>query len=101
MQIRNFGIALAAAMVCGIGAAVAQPPATNPPKPAPQPPTAPAPAQPPSAPAKAPETEKTVQVIMSTSMGDITLELNREKAPISVDNFLKYVDEKFYDGTVF
>ncbi len=64
-------------------------------QPAAQPPAGAAPA------AKAPETEKTVQVIMSTSMGDVTIELYRDKAPITVDNFLKYVDEKFYDGTVF
>ena len=58
----------------------------------------PAPAQPA---APAPQTENTVYVLMKTSMGDITLELNREKAPISVDNFLAYTDKKFYDNTVF
>jgi peptidyl-prolyl cis-trans isomerase A (cyclophilin A) len=42
-----------------------------------------------------------VYVLMKTSAGDIVLELNREKAPISVDNFLKYVDKGFYDGTIF
>jgi len=42
-----------------------------------------------------------VYVKMATTLGDITLELNREKAPISTDNFLKYVDKKFYDGTIF
>lgn len=42
-----------------------------------------------------------VQVLMSTSAGDITLELDRAKAPISVDNFLNYVNSKHYDGTVF
>src|SRR5690606_3318665 len=59
--------------------------------------------QPESQPAEAqPGTqEKTVYVLMKTSMGDITLELNREKAPISTDNFLAYTDKKFYDGTVF
>ena len=40
-------------------------------------------------------------VLMSTSMGDITIELNQEKAPISVKNFLGYVESKFYDGTIF
>lgn len=40
-------------------------------------------------------------VVMKTSMGDITIELNQEKAPITVDNFLKYTNDKFYDGTVF
>lgn len=40
-------------------------------------------------------------VEMKTSMGTIKLELNDEKAPISVNNFLSYVDEKFYDGVIF
>jgi peptidyl-prolyl cis-trans isomerase A (cyclophilin A) len=40
-------------------------------------------------------------VRMSTSMGDIVLELNAEKAPISVENFLKYVDKGHYNGTIF
>jgi cyclophilin family peptidyl-prolyl cis-trans isomerase len=34
-------------------------------------------------------------------MGDITVELDAEKAPVTVTNFLTYVDEKFYDGTIF
>lgn len=38
---------------------------------------------------------------MSTSLGDLTLELYPDKAPISVENFLTYVDEGFYNGTVF
>ena len=41
------------------------------------------------------------KVLMKTSMGDITLELYAEKAPITVENFLSYVDENFYDGTIF
>jgi cyclophilin family peptidyl-prolyl cis-trans isomerase len=40
-------------------------------------------------------------VIMETSMGTITIELNKEKAPITVENFLKYVDDKHYDGVIF
>lgn len=40
-------------------------------------------------------------VRLKTSFGDIVLELNREKAPKSVDNFLAYVNEGFYDGTIF
>ena len=40
-------------------------------------------------------------VMMKTSKGDITIELDAAKAPISVKNFLSYVDEKFYDGTIF
>jgi cyclophilin family peptidyl-prolyl cis-trans isomerase len=41
------------------------------------------------------------KVAMQTSKGTITLELYPEKAPKSVENFLAYVDEGFYDGTVF
>jgi cyclophilin family peptidyl-prolyl cis-trans isomerase len=40
-------------------------------------------------------------VLIKTTKGDITVELNAEKAPLSVQNFLSYVDEKFYDGTIF
>lgn len=40
-------------------------------------------------------------VVMKTSLGVIKLELDAQKAPISVENFLKYVDDKHYDGTVF
>jgi peptidyl-prolyl cis-trans isomerase A (cyclophilin A) len=40
-----------------------------------------------------------VQVV--TSMGNFTIELNAERAPITVAQFLKYVDQGFYAGTVF
>lgn len=40
-------------------------------------------------------------VELETSMGTITIELDREKAPMTVDNFLKYVDDHFYDNLVF
>jgi len=40
-------------------------------------------------------------VIMSTSKGDIKIELFKDKAPISVENFLSYANDGFYDGTVF
>lgn len=40
-------------------------------------------------------------VLMSTSMGDIKIELDEQKAPITVKNFLGYVEDKFYDGLVF
>ena len=40
-------------------------------------------------------------IIMTTSLGDVTLELDAGKAPISVENFLAYVDAGFYDSTVF
>ena len=41
------------------------------------------------------------QVLLKTSMGDITLELNEEKAPKSVANFLQYVKNGHYNGTIF
>ncbi|MGO9445790.1 MAG: peptidylprolyl isomerase [Thiobacillaceae bacterium] len=40
-------------------------------------------------------------VKLHTSLGEICLELNAEKAPITVDNFLQYVREGFFDGTIF
>ncbi|HKI33511.1 MAG TPA: peptidylprolyl isomerase [Gemmataceae bacterium] len=40
-------------------------------------------------------------VVVETSLGTIKIELDRDKAPITVKNFLSYVDEKFYDDTVF
>ncbi|MGZ5923181.1 MAG: peptidylprolyl isomerase [Rhizomicrobium sp.] len=40
------------------------------------------------------------KVRIETSLGDITLELDREHAPVTVDNFLRYVDEGHFDGTV-
>jgi peptidyl-prolyl cis-trans isomerase B (cyclophilin B) len=40
-------------------------------------------------------------VKLSTNFGDITLELNAEKAPITVANFIQYVESGFYDGLVF
>lgn len=41
------------------------------------------------------------KVQMTTSMGDITIELDAEAAPITVKNFLAYVNDGFYEGTVF
>ncbi len=41
------------------------------------------------------------KVKLETSLGDIVLELDREKAPISVENFLAYVNEGFYEGLIF
>lgn len=38
---------------------------------------------------------------MTTSLGDITIELYEQKAPETVKNFLQYVDAGFYDGTIF
>ena len=46
-------------------------------------------------------TDKNPQVLIETSMGNITLELFPEKAPISVLNFLSYVKDGYYDGLIF
>ncbi len=44
---------------------------------------------------------KTTDVIFETSSGNFTIRVNAEKAPVSAENFLKYVDEGFYNGLVF
>ncbi|MFD8993861.1 peptidylprolyl isomerase [Streptomyces abikoensis] len=41
------------------------------------------------------------KVRLKTNHGDIVLELNEEKAPKTVENFLAYVDKGHYDGTIF
>ena len=40
-------------------------------------------------------------VMLETSMGNIVIELNEQAAPVTVKNFLGYVEEGFYDGTIF
>lgn len=40
-------------------------------------------------------------VVFSTNHGDFTIELYPDKAPITVENFLSYVDAGFYDNTIF
>ncbi len=40
-------------------------------------------------------------VIIKTSEGDVTVKLNPQKAPVTVENFLAYVDSGFYNGTIF
>lgn len=102
------------------GAVSAQP--ADPAKPATQPATQPAepkkeepkqtpanpaaPVQPETKPATEPKAaepakEQFVYVTMKTTMGEIVLELNQEKAPLSVANFLAYVDKGHYEGTIF
>jgi peptidyl-prolyl cis-trans isomerase A (cyclophilin A) len=39
--------------------------------------------------------------VISTTMGDITVELFKERAPVSVENFLRYAADNFYTGTIF
>jgi peptidyl-prolyl cis-trans isomerase A (cyclophilin A) len=45
--------------------------------------------------------QKTVSCIIETSLGSIKIELYPEKAPVTVANFLKYVDQQLYNGTSF
>ncbi|QIR14161.1 peptidylprolyl isomerase [Shewanella aestuarii] len=40
-------------------------------------------------------------ITLHTNLGDITLQLNEEKAPLTSANFLQYVQDGFYDGTIF
>lgn len=40
-------------------------------------------------------------VKLETTMGDIVIELNEEAAPVTVENFLQYAEQGFYDGTIF
>jgi len=62
---------------------------------------APAAAQQPPAPAPAATPAATVRVTIDTAQGPIVLEVEKDKAPITAANFLKYVDGKRLDGTVF
>lgn len=57
----------------------------------------------PAAPAaKAPTASASMEyAVMRTSKGDIVIELDRAKAPITVENFAAYIKEGFFDGTVF
>ncbi|MBB3910234.1 peptidylprolyl isomerase [Sphingomonas desiccabilis] len=52
-------------------------------------------------PAAAPPAAETARVKVETSEGSIVLELEKARAPITTANFLRYVDEKRLDGTVF
>jgi peptidyl-prolyl cis-trans isomerase A (cyclophilin A) len=69
--------------------------------------TAPAPAPaaeaaPPAAPVEAPAPKPaTVRVTLATADGPIVLELEKERAPLTTANFLRYVDQKRFDGAVF
>jgi cyclophilin family peptidyl-prolyl cis-trans isomerase len=47
------------------------------------------------------ESAAPVKILMETSLGNIELELYPEKAPQTVENFLRYADEGFYEGTIF
>ena len=48
-----------------------------------------------------PDPAQAVHVLLETSMGDMTLELWPDLAPVTVENFLSYVRSGFYEGTIF
>ena len=50
---------------------------------------------------KTEQERKTVMILMKTSKGDIKLELDKEKAPKTVENFLGYAESGHYNGTIF
>ena len=54
-----------------------------------------------TAPTSTPPSTDGPVVVIVTSMGEIKVRLFPDKAPVSVANFLSYVDERFYDGTIF
>jgi len=108
----------AAALAAALAGTTFAQPTTTPAQPAPTTPTTPKtepgrtapaptptdPTKPADAPAAAPsdaQQENLVHVQLTTSMGDIVLELDKAKAPISAANFLKYVEKGHYDGTIF
>ncbi len=75
---------------------------TAPAKPAAKAPAKAAPAKPKAAEPAVSEADKTAsKVLIKTSLGDMTVELYPDKAPKTVENFLAYVNGKFYDGTIF
>ncbi len=121
-------VALAAVLMAALGCGPSAPPETAEKAPetkAPEtaPPAAEAPAEeappaevakvePPPAPKEAPKAKEQPKaapkavtgkpvVVLETSKGVIKIELDADKAPITVKNFLGYVDSKFYDGTIF
>ncbi len=51
--------------------------------------------------APAPKESRAIQILIDTSLGEITAELLPDKAPATVNNMLAYIDAKFYDETIF
>src|SRR3546814_4559100 len=80
-SVRKLGLVCAASAVLGLGAA--------------------AQAATPSSSQGKPVMDTNPRVDLHTNMGDIVIELNAEKAPKTVENFLSYVKEGFYDNTIF
>jgi cyclophilin family peptidyl-prolyl cis-trans isomerase len=77
------------------------PPTYKPTPPPPAPPAKPAVAAKPAPASTAPAAKPgNTQVVIDTNMGKIVVELDDNRVPATVTNFLKYVDDKFYDNTV-
>ena len=57
--------------------------------------------QPTASPEPAPSAPQTVDVVIQTELGNIKLALESERAPVTAANFLRYTDQKRFDGTVF
>jgi peptidyl-prolyl cis-trans isomerase A (cyclophilin A) len=55
----------------------------------------------PTAPPAAPAAAASPRILVTTSMGNFTVELNAERAPLTVAHFLKYVDQGHYTNTIF
>ncbi len=62
---------------------------------------APRPATPPPSASAAQPAAGNPVVVIATSLGDVTVELYRDRAPVSVENFLQYAKDGFYSGTIF
>ena len=62
---------------------------------------APAPVPPASVPPAPAPAAETVRVVMTTSAGPITIALEKDRAPVTTANFLRYVDAKRFDGIAF
>lgn len=88
--LKSAGVCAAAVIAVATGCARETPPA-------PEAITPPAP----TAAEKKQDNPMTVTVVIETSMGTMKAELYQDKAPITVSNFLAYVDSNFYDGTIF
>jgi peptidyl-prolyl cis-trans isomerase A (cyclophilin A) len=88
-------VACCAALAFTFGALAQDPKPAEQPKPAAEQPKPAAEAKPAADDALKP------RVKLETTLGDIILELDGEKAPISTDNFMMYVNDKFYDGLIF
>lgn len=104
---RVLGVFAALSLSLGLGtAALAQggapaEPAKPPASPSPSPQTAPAPTPPADKSPSQADEEKLPVYWISTSMGEIVIEVDAEKAPITARNFDTYVREGFYAGTIF